>query len=95
MPIYVTSLDWDDWNINHLEVDKGLTVEDVEEVVFGPNYSRRHGERTYVTGKTHGGHFLTIVLQPLLRGLWRLKTGWKSDRNEINTAKKHVVQLRS
>lgn len=64
---------------------------EVREVVFEDDgaefrwsWSRRHGRRLLVLGRTAGGRRLLVVLRPvdLEKGVWRCVSAWDDDREK-------------
>jgi uncharacterized DUF497 family protein len=58
-------LTWDDWNTNHI-AKHGLSVEDVEQVVFGRPVAREtYKNRLQLIGPSRDGRIYTVIVGPV------------------------------
>jgi uncharacterized DUF497 family protein len=84
----VWELIWDDdleeklWRKHRVEAwEVEEVVFDDEEAEFRWSFSRRHGKRLLIRGRTVGGRRLLVILRPidLERGVWRCASAWHDD----------------
>src|SRR5438105_3008247 len=85
-PAQALGFDWDDANVEHLAAH-GITQDEVDQVFDSVPIWRRDRQDASgdwrMTGRTHGGRWLTIVVQVLeeQRQL-RAFTGWGASEHE-------------
>lgn len=81
----IHELVWDDEVVEKLWHKHRVLPREVLQVVFDDdgaefrgNWSRRHGWRLLVRGRTAGGRRLLVILRPVDRGggLWRCVSAW-------------------
>lgn len=88
---YIDSLDWDDWNEEHI-ARHGVDPDQVEEVVFDSEYfSSRARNGTYrLIGRTNGGRYLAVFLVPRGRGVYYIVTARDATESERRLYAQHV-----
>lgn len=68
----------------------GVTVKEVEEVLFGtPLVLRARHDRYHVTGQTTAGRYLTVFVAPRGQGAYGLITARDADRAERRRYQAH------
>ena len=78
----VSSFEWDDDNILHIDRHE-FTPEEVEEVFAGDHKVRRTGEKRYVAlGETLDGRLAFVVFRRLPGGMVRVITARNMDASE-------------
>lgn len=83
-PPRVDELDWDDWNLNHIQ-KHGVTVAEVTEVPLADAMCRTtYNDRIMMTGPTSTGRMLTIVIgeSPFQRFRWYVFSARPASRPE-------------
>jgi len=80
----ISSLQWDDINVEHIMGRHGLRPEEVEDVCFGPHvaYPAKY-HRKVIYGKTSGGKYLMLILERLYGTVFRPITGRGMKRDEL------------
>ncbi|MDP3063821.1 MAG: hypothetical protein Q8O40_11530 [Chloroflexota bacterium] len=73
----ISELEWDDDNIEHV-ARHSVTPQEIEEVCFGVHVSRREGRQRYIlSGQSHAGRYLNVVVERLNKGLFRPITAFE------------------
>ena len=68
----------------------GVTVEEVEEVVFGNPFSTRTRQGRYgLIGQTEAGRYLTVILAPRGHGVYGLVTARDATLSERRRFQQH------
>ncbi len=74
----IKKLYWENANVEHLWVAHQVTVDEIEEIVFGIDgecaayHIRRDGEFYVIAGETGGGRLLIVVGEFLEEGFFRV-----------------------
>ncbi len=61
-PLRIDALDWDDWNLAHIDKHQVTPVEVQETVVGNAIYRASYKNRIAVTGPTVAGRMLTVII---------------------------------
>ena len=87
LPPHIESIDWDDWNRDHIR-KHGVSEAEVEEIP-GPYawYRTTYKNRIMATGQTSAGKFLTIVIgespsQPFRWYVFSARPASRSERRQ-------------
>ncbi len=86
---------WDDGNVRHIVEDNGIRPQEVDEaVVADPVLFRRLRNKMLVVGRTQGGRFISVILEPKGDGEWRPVTARQSDTKETRWARELLDKRR-
>ena len=90
----VTSLEWDDHNIEHI-ARHGVSPQEVEEVCFGLHICMKERVDRYVlSGKTPDGRYLIVVIQRLHADAFRPITAFDMSEDYRRLYKRRVERGR-
>ena len=85
----IFDLIWDDWNEDHI-AHHGVSLEEVEEVIYGATHIIKGRGGTYrVIGQTLGGRFLTVVVAPRGGGTYYVVTARDANSEERRAYRRH------
>ena len=79
----ISSLQWDDINLEHICGRHGLNPTEVEDVCFGPHYVYpAKYNRKAVYGQTASGKYVLVILERLNGSVYRVVTARGMKRSE-------------
>lgn len=90
--LQIDRLDWDDWNLEHIQ-KHGVSREEVEEVIrFDYAYKESYRNRFLVTGKTRAGRVLSIAVgaSPDRPGVYYVFSARPAHRKERRELEEHL-----
>lgn len=77
----INELQWDDENIEHI-ARHNVSPQEVEDVCFGFHISRKErGQRYILSGQTSGGRYINVVVERLVKGLFKPITAFEMSEN--------------
>jgi len=80
----ISSLQWDDINLEHIIAKHGFSPKEVEDVCFGPHYAfPAKYSRKAIFGKATSGKYIMVVLKRLYNSVYRPITARGMKKNEI------------
>ena len=86
----IVDCEWDEGNSLHIQLEHGVSPEEVEEVFANKPFFRKTKKGHYVVfGPTFDGRFIIVVFELKSKGVARPITGWDMNRAEIRYYKKH------
>ena len=97
MALPIDELYWDDNNADHIWRSHGVTVDEVEEIVFGiegarPEYrARRSGDAYIVYGETGAGRLLKMVGEFVKVRMFRIFGAIDMDDSERRSYRKGKI----
>jgi len=79
----ISSLQWDDANLEHIVGKHFLSPNDVEDVCFGAHctFSVKY-KRKAIYGQTRSGRYILVILQRLYGNVYRVITARDMSRSE-------------